>query len=357
MRMSERGAWEGWVLSAVLVAGGAAIGFAQDLEREDLESGGLERRDLEGRDLERRDLERRDLESLGIAPLSSALSLESWPLPEADGRRGDSGSGSESAGPRSEEGGGGAGAAAADAAGGRRFLGDDEEGYEGGRGLITLEGVSGMFLNPTSGTLPARSITAQYCVAILERDDHTEHQHTTFLSYGITDWLEVGALGRLNDPPEGSTVGGGGPLLRLRVLKDEDWLPELSGGGFLREGNDRVDKRTVFVAASKRLGFEENPLQLRSLRGHAGFRYIWQNSDVNEANAAIFYGGLEVEFPYDLWLVGELSNDTDVFAHQPYAFGLQWRPTRVVGLSLAGAQTGGEDQMGLYVGIGGTLAF
>src|SRR5688572_26767682 len=64
-----------------------------------------------------------------------------------------------------------AGSEPASASGGRRLFADDEEGYEGGRGLITLEGISGMFLNPTSGTLPARSLTAQYCVGILERNE------------------------------------------------------------------------------------------------------------------------------------------------------------------------------------------
>jgi hypothetical protein len=240
---------------------------------------------------------------------------------------------------------------------GRRAFADDHEGYQGGRGLITLEGISGMFLNPTSGTLPARSLTAQYCVAILERNERTEYQHTAMVSYGVFDWLELGVLGRITDPAENPTVGGGGPLARLRFLKDDGWLPELSAGGMIREGNDRIDKQTVFVAASKRFPFVENPFRLGSVRLHGGFRQIWQNSEVNEANGSIFYGGVEVEFPYDLWLVGELSNKTDVFNHQPYAFGAQWRPTDVLGLSVAGVQTGGDDQVSLFVGIGGTVAF
>ena len=230
-------------------------------------------------------------------------------------------------------------------------LASDHEDYDGGRGLITLEGVSGMFLNPTSGTLPAGSLTAQYCAAVLDKGG-TEVQHTAMFSYGVTDWFEIGALGRVTDPANGPDIGGGGPLARLRLLKDESWLPELSVGGMLREGNERIDKRTVFVAASKRLPFKDNALFLLSLRGHVGFRQIWQNSRVNEANGSIVYGGLEVEFPYNVYAVGELSTRDDVFAHYPYSFGLQWRPTQVVGLSLAGIQTGGEDQIGFYAGIG-----
>ena len=242
---------------------------------------------------------------------------------------------------------------------GDSFLGslDDPEDYVSGRGLITLEGISGMFLNPTSGTLPAGSLTVQHCTAILEKNDDTLYQHTTMASYGLTDWLELGIFGRVNDRPDDLVdLGGGGPLARLRLLKDESWYPEVSVGGLLREGHETVRKRTAFAAASKRIRFEENPILL-SLRGHAGFRQLWQDSDVAEANGSVVYGGAELEFPYDVYLVAEISNKEDVFNHQPYAFGAQWRPNQVVGLSVAGVQTGGEDQVSLYVGIGATLNF
>ena len=233
---------------------------------------------------------------------------------------------------------------------------DDPEDYVPGRGLITLEGVSGMFLNPTSGTLPAGSLTGQYCTAILEQNRDTVYQHTAMASYGVTDWFELGIFGRMNDRPDHLVqVGGGGPLARLRLLTDEGWCPELSVGGMLREGHSTVDKRTAFAAASKMMLFAENPLLL-SLRGHVGFRQLWQNSRVAEANGSVVYGGVEIELPYDVYLVGELSNKDDVFNHQPYSFGAQWRPNHVLGLSAAGVQTGGEDQVSLYVGIGATLS-
>jgi len=43
--------------------------------------------------------------------------------------------------------------------------------YEAGRGLITLEGPSGMFINPTSATLPKGAYTAQYCLFFPEPSD------------------------------------------------------------------------------------------------------------------------------------------------------------------------------------------
>src|SRR5687768_12635254 len=38
-----------------------------------------------------------------------------------------------------------------------------EPAYEAGRGLLTLQGPSGMFINPTSATLPQGKFTLQYC--------------------------------------------------------------------------------------------------------------------------------------------------------------------------------------------------
>ena len=124
-----------------------------------------------------------------------------------------------------------------------------EADYIGGRGLITLDGVSGMFLNPTSGTLPEGALTTQYCVSILRQNDDEEIQHTAMVSYGVTDWLEVGAFGRISDLDNADHyVGGGGPLVRVRLLRDEGWLPELSLGAFSRNGYETLEKHTLFAA-------------------------------------------------------------------------------------------------------------
>jgi hypothetical protein len=323
--MSREGGWRWFVLCPVLTVFGSSTGFAGEPD-------GLLRAPWELPALET---------GWELLPASTLAAL----LRESGADRADVAEPADTATATAESPG----------AEGRRVFGDDERGYEGGRGLITLEGVTGMFLNPTSGTLPARSLTAQYCIAILERNEHTDYQHTAMVSYGVTDWLEVGVLGRITDPTDAPAIAGGGPLGRLRILSDRSWVPEVSIGGMLRVGNERIDRGTFFTAISKRIPFDENAFGLGSLRLHGGFRQIWQDSDVNEANGSIFYGGAEVEFPYDLWLVGELSNKADVFVHQPYAFGVQWRPTQVLGLSVAGTQTGGEDQISLYVGIGATL--
>ena len=75
----------------------------------------------------------------------------------------------------------------------------NDASYSGGRGLITLEGVSGMFLNPTSGTLSQGEFTGQYCAARLDAKDGIEVQHTPMVAYGVTDWLEIGAFGSISE--------------------------------------------------------------------------------------------------------------------------------------------------------------
>ena len=113
---------------------------------------------------------------------------------------------------------------------------------------------------------------------------------------------------------------------------------------------------TLFVAGSKRFVIDEDGI-LKSVRSHFGLRQIWQDSDVNEANGTIVFTGIDVEFPYNLYIVSEVSNKDDVFARTPYSIGLQWRPNNVIGLSIAGVQSGGEDHISFYAGIGLTLEF
>jgi hypothetical protein len=234
-----------------------------------------------------------------------------------------------------------------------RFFAANDASYSGGRGLITLGGISGMFLYPTSGTLRESQLTVQYCVAIENAKDGTLVEHTAMLAYGLTDWIEIGALGRISDEPAPTpNIAASGPLFRVRVLKDLEWWPELSVGGIFREGNENLAKQTIFVAASKAVQIDADGF-LRTFRLHGGFQQFWQDVRVNPGkpakSASIGYLGGELEFPQHLYLVAEGSNN-DVLPHIPFAIGLQWRHPAGYGLSLAGIQTGTEQ--GLYVGIG-----
>lgn len=80
-----------------------------------------------------------------------------------------------------------------------------EENYEGGRGLLTLEGPSGMFINPTSATLPKDAGTLQYCV-FFPNNKTDVVGHGLVGSYGLSDEFELGAQSTLVDTDGGRTV-------------------------------------------------------------------------------------------------------------------------------------------------------
>ncbi|HEV8307789.1 MAG TPA: hypothetical protein VGW35_08975 [Methylomirabilota bacterium] len=221
----------------------------------------------------------------------------------------------------------------------------------GGRGLITFEGPAGLFINPTSGTLPRGQFTPQYCVALFEQEDVVVAWHQAMIAYGVTDWLEVGAIGVIEHFDSDHSLAAGGPLLRIRLLEDEGWQPEVGLGGVLREGADVLTRRTVFAAASKRFPIDELGI-LRAVRLHTGIRRYWQDADVNAANGTVAFLGGELELPRGLFLVAEISTRSETLRHTPFAFGVQVRRPDGFAFTLAVLQTGNQDGLGAYVGIG-----
>ena len=88
---------------------------------------------------------------------------------------------------------------------------DSEPIVIGGHGNITVEGPTGLFLNPTSGILAEGELIIQYCAAILEDGENNNFiGHNAILSYGVTDWLELGAFGVSVDRSKVGSGGGGG---------------------------------------------------------------------------------------------------------------------------------------------------
>lgn len=227
----------------------------------------------------------------------------------------------------------------------------EDAAYTGGRGLITFEGAAGMFINPTSGTLPKGQLTPQYCILVFEQHDTTVVWHQAMVAFGVTDWLEVGAIGVIEDFDSDQSVAAGGPLLRVRLLQDQAWQPELSVGGILREGDEHLTRRTIFAAASKRFPIDPQGI-VRAVRLHAGVRQYWQDPDVNKGSAALGYFGVELELPRGIFLVGEVSTKNDAIEHIPFAVGVQVRRPDGFGFTLAVMQTGNQDGVGAYVGIG-----
>jgi hypothetical protein len=228
------------------------------------------------------------------------------------------------------------------------------EPYRGGRGLITLQGMSGMFLNPTSGTLNQGQLTAQYCLYIDRFDLNNVVGHGLMVSYGVTDWLELGGFGtvaeingvdrRIFDDP----IAVGGPIARVRLLKQEGWMPELSVGGMYVDGSSKGDllyRAEGFVAASELMPLDTFGT-FRSLRFHEGVRYVGRSERpkgipkqlLGGGDFCLVYGGVELELPYNLYLIGELSSNNLLQkggVHTPWSAGVQWKPSGVLGISVA----------------------
>ena len=239
------------------------------------------------------------------------------------------------------------------------------DNYRGGRGLITLQGMTGMFLNPTSGTIDQGQLTIQYCV--LFNDYSTDLVgHGLMIDYGVTDWLNVGGFGTIADPEgvdvfDSEPIVAGGPFVRARLVKEQDetWVPELSVGAIYLDGPKNGDapfyKAEGFVAASK--GFDIDPDGfLREVRGHLGARGLLRDEAPAPADdEAYLYGGLELYLPYAISLIGEVSTANvveDADDNIPYAFGVQWKPNGVLGLSAAHMNPGGGFDKSFWFGVG-----
>lgn len=222
------------------------------------------------------------------------------------------------------------------------------------RGLVTLEGPSGMFLNPTSATLPQGTFAFGFC-SVLTNQDTDILGHHMFFSYGVRDWLELGVVADLfnfdiisGEVPQGD-YGTGGPMARIRLVRDRALWPEISVGAYSKWGTDSFDSSNVYLAVSKTVPVDEKGF-LKTVTFHGGFRESWLEAP--DRNTDRFYGGMEVQLPCNLYLVGEVTQfarKKDEFT--PWAAGIQWRG-RAFGLSAAIAQSGDDQPPSIYLGIG-----
>jgi hypothetical protein len=224
------------------------------------------------------------------------------------------------------------------------------------RGNITLEGPSGMFLNPTSATVPQGVWSAGFC-SILTNQDTDILGYSMFASYGVRDWLELGVVANMfdfaiNDEVPKGTYVTAGPMARVRLMRDRDSWPEISVGAYAKMGTDAFDSKNVFLAVSKTVPIDEKGF-LKTITFQGGFRESWLEAPDRNTNR--FYGGVEMQLPCNLYLVGEVSQFArrkDEFT--PWAAGIQWRGKRW-GLSAAIVQSGDDDPPSIYLGIGGGL--
>jgi len=224
------------------------------------------------------------------------------------------------------------------------------------RGLVTAEGPSGMFLNPTSATLPQGTFAFGFCSVLTNRDTDILGHHM-FFSYGVRDWLELGVVADLfnfditGEVPRGD-YGTGGPMARIRLLRDRESWPEISLGAYSKWGTDNFDSSNVYLAVSKTVPIDEKGF-LKTVTFQGGFRESWLEAPDRNTNR--FYGGVEVQLPHNFYLVGEVTQfakKKDQFT--PWGAGIQWRP-RGFGLSAAIVQSGDDHPPSIYLGIGAGL--
>lgn len=254
-----------------------------------------------------------------------------------------------------------------------KLFANNDGAYTGGRGLITASGPTGMFLNPTSGTMRKGDISAQVFGSTIKPlstnpaagQDQFAY-YNGLLGYGITDWLEVGGLVQVYDRSNNAAqkrVSAGGGYARVRMLKDQGLIPEVSFGGMFFQGSDILNRRTLFLALSKGATLSETG-PVRSIRFHLGGRQYWQE-DSSELtfktwrslsqrgdHSTVGYAGAELELPKHLFLVGEIQSRETGDQQQPFSFGLQFRHPEGFGLSVALLRPGLQEGMTAYIGIG-----
>ena len=254
---------------------------------------------------------------------------------------------------------------------------DSEPIVIGGHGNITVEGPTGLFLNPTSGILAEGELIIQYCAAILEDGENNNFiGHNAILSYGVTDWLELGAFGVSVDRSKVGSGGGGGatpcgpagggpgpgagapcptnnldaggPFARIKLVKDVGYLPEFTVGGISLNGADELTKHTVFIAASKGTRFA-NRKYLQSAKLHVGARNFWAKAGPDDY---VFYVGADLELRKNIFLVAEISTEYEGATEVPWSAGIQVRSGEGYGFSLAFIQPGTVPNPGVFVGVG-----
>jgi hypothetical protein len=241
------------------------------------------------------------------------------------------------------------------------------------RGLITLEGPSGMFIDPTSATLPQGTFILNYCVFVPTLPEGVGLVgHGILLSYGVRDWLEIGFIGDLLDlstPGAENTYVIGGPEARIRLLRDrtDKWWPEISIGAYFHLGTPHLSPLSTlngynaFLALSKTIPICEHGF-FKTITFQGGFRTQFLTTDlVEESTSERGYGGIEVQLPWNFYVIGEIVSRDDELDNTisgknrfPWAAGLQWRG-RWFGCTIAALQNGGEDHPGFYFGVGGGL--
>jgi len=221
-------------------------------------------------------------------------------------------------------------------------------------GLITKEGPTGMFLNPTAEVSPPHTINAQTCWLHQNQMEGVSDWNIVMVAHTLPTATELGLLVRLVTPQGNSTESAVGGFLRQLVWPEARWLPitpafavgatvfhnEISTPGLNVRG-------TAFAALSKTL---TPPGFLVPVRAHLGGRFV-NFSNPTDANDVTGYLGIEANVMTNLRLIGEVNIQTKVDTRTPFAVGLQFSLAKL-GISASAINTGRSNTPGLFFGIG-----
>lgn len=226
------------------------------------------------------------------------------------------------------------------------------QGYVGGLGLVTLLGPTGLFQNATSGILPKNAFSVESCMAFRENNGDHFQANGVLATYGVTDWMEIGGYGLFvhgldpfangDDSLQSGQLNG-----RIRLMRDEGVMPEISVGALGAWGDDPLEFYSLYVSGSKGMFLSDGPF-MRSVRLHFGFRQEWPKLGQDVSTG---FAGLELEVFKSLYLVGEVNTKDDSYNSTPWSFGFQYRGSSF-GLTAAVVQTPSDDHKTAYVGIG-----
>lgn len=230
------------------------------------------------------------------------------------------------------------------------------------RGVITIDGVPGMFLNPTSGTLKKDEISIQACISTQDWLGDDVHWKGAFIGYGCSDRFELGfSHAGLDNRTDHKVVDANGPALRYRFLDENVSGWEGSVGAYWRPGSKYVERTGGNLAFSRKIG---NMRAEREVRLHLGVRTFKQDGwwigkwlgsqqySLAKDSATLVYGGVEVQLPGHLSAIAEVSSKGDYFSKTPWAVGLQYKMAGGLGCSLGAVQPGYAKSAGFFFGIG-----
>ncbi|MEW6708616.1 MAG: hypothetical protein AB1403_02245 [Candidatus Riflebacteria bacterium] len=234
-------------------------------------------------------------------------------------------------------------------------------GNPASRGVITIDGVPGMFINPTSGTLQKGEISLHACISDQDWVGDDSYWKGIFLGYGVSDRFELGfSHSGFDNRTDDKAVDASGPAFRYRFLDEDVSGWEGSIGAYHRPGTKYVARTGGNIAFSKKIG--EAGLN-KEIRLHLGARTFKQdgwwigkwlgakkNSLANDS-ASLVYGGIEVQLQKNLYAIGEVSSTGGYYIKTPWAVGLQYK-SGGFGCSLGAVQPGYAGHPGYFFGIG-----